>query len=593
MTLIDSASEGRAGEAPSEQAANSRGGGGGSGAVYLQRQHRPLLDDAIQAVTPPLDPTPKGAQNELREFIRRHRQQRPSPRAAKRFEAAAGDAVAGRKESFSFAPVSTADVVRLAQQSPAGESAGSGRGAHRVAGRLTVWPSTEVSACSRCALRICSTVCCYRRLQPVLDPYLRPEQNGFRPHRGTVAQILALRQVIEEARTLGQIRFATVASISKPVLQEINFNQVCWLLSCFEYKAPPVCGPILVCSEQQLHMLEAGSERSTTTTSQQQPRPLMLRLSSEVPEGELQRCRLGGEQMHQIRCRQSHRSDRSKVWKADDSDCAFCLQCSFGLIKEVNDTTAATDRKQCRARGWRNLLTEHIREPREPAVSARVNLTAGNRHPAEHRCGPDGRLRRSWIMKEAAEAAAASCTGPVDQLPAAGCRREAAELPSLEMDNQQRLDKRSDRREQRTERANSAYPGDSAGGKATTAAASAGWLGRAVKPQTELLGRRERRSLAHGWVGGSAGDGSVCDGGFGERRWRRQPMTGSEKGHPWSRRRLQRRRSWTGLRPHRRRRGSFCSGGCVSAASTAAGRRPGLRVRRPAGVGLSRVRLGT
>uniref|UniRef100_A0A1I8IEC7 Reverse transcriptase domain-containing protein n=1 Tax=Macrostomum lignano TaxID=282301 RepID=A0A1I8IEC7_9PLAT len=37
------------------------------------------------------------------------------------------------------------------------------------------------------------------RLQPVLDPYLRPEQNGFRPHRGTVTQILALRRVIEEA----------------------------------------------------------------------------------------------------------------------------------------------------------------------------------------------------------------------------------------------------------------------------------------------------------------------------------------------------------------------------------------------------------
>uniref|UniRef100_A0A1I8IUA0 Reverse transcriptase domain-containing protein n=1 Tax=Macrostomum lignano TaxID=282301 RepID=A0A1I8IUA0_9PLAT len=37
-------------------------------------------------------------------------------------------------------------------------------------------------------------------IAPVLDPYLRPEQNGFRPHRGTVTQILALRRVIEEAR---------------------------------------------------------------------------------------------------------------------------------------------------------------------------------------------------------------------------------------------------------------------------------------------------------------------------------------------------------------------------------------------------------
>jgi sorting nexin-29 len=38
------------------------------------------------------------------------------------------------------------------------------------------------------------------RLQPVLEPYLRYEQNGFRPERGTVAQILALRRILEEGR---------------------------------------------------------------------------------------------------------------------------------------------------------------------------------------------------------------------------------------------------------------------------------------------------------------------------------------------------------------------------------------------------------
>ena len=38
------------------------------------------------------------------------------------------------------------------------------------------------------------------RLQPVLDPFLRREQNGFRPSRGTVTQILALRRILEEAR---------------------------------------------------------------------------------------------------------------------------------------------------------------------------------------------------------------------------------------------------------------------------------------------------------------------------------------------------------------------------------------------------------
>ena len=38
------------------------------------------------------------------------------------------------------------------------------------------------------------------RLQPILDPYLRYEQNGFRPQRGTVTQILSLRRIVEEVR---------------------------------------------------------------------------------------------------------------------------------------------------------------------------------------------------------------------------------------------------------------------------------------------------------------------------------------------------------------------------------------------------------
>ena len=35
------------------------------------------------------------------------------------------------------------------------------------------------------------------RIQPVIDPRLRPNQNGFRPGRSTTAQILALRRLIE------------------------------------------------------------------------------------------------------------------------------------------------------------------------------------------------------------------------------------------------------------------------------------------------------------------------------------------------------------------------------------------------------------
>ena len=39
------------------------------------------------------------------------------------------------------------------------------------------------------------------RIQPVLDPLLRPNQNGFRPGRSTSAHILALRRVIEGVRS--------------------------------------------------------------------------------------------------------------------------------------------------------------------------------------------------------------------------------------------------------------------------------------------------------------------------------------------------------------------------------------------------------
>jgi hypothetical protein len=39
-----------------------------------------------------------------------------------------------------------------------------------------------------------------KRLLTVIDPFLRIEQNGFRPRRGTVTQILCLRRIIEETK---------------------------------------------------------------------------------------------------------------------------------------------------------------------------------------------------------------------------------------------------------------------------------------------------------------------------------------------------------------------------------------------------------
>ena len=50
-----------------------------------------------------------------------------------------------------------------------------------------------------CAAKILNKVL-LTRLQPVLDPFLRYEQNGFRPRRGTVTQILSLRRIVEESR---------------------------------------------------------------------------------------------------------------------------------------------------------------------------------------------------------------------------------------------------------------------------------------------------------------------------------------------------------------------------------------------------------
>ena len=39
------------------------------------------------------------------------------------------------------------------------------------------------------------------RIQPILDPLLRPNQNGFRPGRSTTSHILALRRIIEGAKS--------------------------------------------------------------------------------------------------------------------------------------------------------------------------------------------------------------------------------------------------------------------------------------------------------------------------------------------------------------------------------------------------------
>ena len=38
------------------------------------------------------------------------------------------------------------------------------------------------------------------RIRPKIDPYLRYNQNGFRPCRSTITQVLALRGILEEVK---------------------------------------------------------------------------------------------------------------------------------------------------------------------------------------------------------------------------------------------------------------------------------------------------------------------------------------------------------------------------------------------------------
>ena len=140
-------------------------------------------------------------------------------------------------DSFCTGPVSSRDVVQLAKRNPGGKASGPDgvpvealripRVAEEVArfinsvlldgeaappewtmaymvpvpkrpGAAKVDEYRGISLMS-CGAKIYNKVL-LTRLQPVLDPFLRTEQNGFRPRRSTVTQILSLRRIIEESR---------------------------------------------------------------------------------------------------------------------------------------------------------------------------------------------------------------------------------------------------------------------------------------------------------------------------------------------------------------------------------------------------------
>uniref|UniRef100_A0A1I8FV66 Reverse transcriptase domain-containing protein n=1 Tax=Macrostomum lignano TaxID=282301 RepID=A0A1I8FV66_9PLAT len=229
-------------------------------AVYLQRQQS-AVDDAIQAVSAAgpdargrvawsaintltgrkrrialnlAGDTPDERRNELREFFAAIVNAPPPPLPENL--RLPPETPLPAEESFNVAPVSTADVVKFARQSPGGKALGPDEvptealRIHCVATEVASvmnrvlfgevapneWTTAHIVAIPKkpdttkleehrgiclqsCAAKLFNRML-LSRLQPVLDPYLRPEQNGFRPHRGTVTQILALRRVIEEAR---------------------------------------------------------------------------------------------------------------------------------------------------------------------------------------------------------------------------------------------------------------------------------------------------------------------------------------------------------------------------------------------------------
>uniref|UniRef100_A0A1I8JEX0 Reverse transcriptase domain-containing protein n=1 Tax=Macrostomum lignano TaxID=282301 RepID=A0A1I8JEX0_9PLAT len=142
-----------------------------------------------------------------------------------------------KEEDFDVSPITLDEVVLQAKKSPGGRAAGPDEipvealrvlpVARAVAGVMnrvldggaapTEWTTAHMIPIPKkpgttrkeehrgislmsCAAKLFNKIL-LTRLQPVLDPFLRHEQNGFRPHRGTATQILALRRTIEEART--------------------------------------------------------------------------------------------------------------------------------------------------------------------------------------------------------------------------------------------------------------------------------------------------------------------------------------------------------------------------------------------------------
>jgi hypothetical protein len=70
------------------------------------------------------------------------------------------------------------------------------------------------------------------RLQPVLDPVLLPIQNGFRPSRGTVEQILAVRMIVDRCRTRQKSAVIVFVDFSK-AFDSVNRKALAQILEMY------------------------------------------------------------------------------------------------------------------------------------------------------------------------------------------------------------------------------------------------------------------------------------------------------------------------------------------------------------------------
>ena len=74
------------------------------------------------------------------------------------------------------------------------------------------------------------------RLRPIIDPLLRGNQKGFRPGRSTVAQVFALRRIIEEV-SKNKLPAVLVFIDFKKAFDSINHQTMFNILKAYE--VPP------------------------------------------------------------------------------------------------------------------------------------------------------------------------------------------------------------------------------------------------------------------------------------------------------------------------------------------------------------------